>query len=288
MGDRQPAASSGPPSAEMDLPGEASRLHPGEARAVVWAMSALGLLVAAMTVAWVLLGDRLVPPAEYKALAVAAVLAAGATGVVTAAYSRQRNVGMERAYSGHLEGLSRRLRDLAYRDSLTGLYNHRYFQEELAHEVERAQRYGQPLSLLMLDVDHFKQVNDTYGHMMGDTLLSYVAQALAGRLRSADVAARYGGDEFAVILPETDQTQAVAVAEKLTTALSADRRWQSALLESLGVGISFGVAAFPDDGRSADDLLGAADRRLYGAKRRRRVRPRAKGPPPTVTQIQSV
>jgi len=231
-------------------------------------MWAMGLLVVAITVAWVLLGDRLVSPDEHKALEVAAVVVAAASGVFIAAYSRQRNVARERAYSSHLEGLSRRLRYLAYRDSLTGLYNHRYFQEELAHEVERAQRYGQPLSVLMLDVDRFKEVNDTYGHLMGDTLLSYVAQVIAAQLRSSDVAARYGGDEFAVILPETDQTKAIAVAEKLSNAVSADHRWQGALLENLGVGISFGVAAFPDDGRTADDLLGAADRRLYAAKRR--------------------
>ncbi len=251
-------------------------------------MSALGSLVVAITVTWVVLGDRIVPPEEHKLLGVAAVLLTAATGVFIAAHSRRRNVGMERAYSRHLEHLSRRLRDLAYRDSLTDLYNHRFFQEELAREVERAQRYGQPLSVLMLDVDRFKEVNDTYGHMMGDTLLSYVAQALASRLRSSDVAARYGGDEFAVILPETDETQAIAVAEKLGKAVSADRRWQGALLENLGVGISFGVATFPGDGRTADDLLGAADRRLYGAKRRRQHHPRPREPRPPVAPLQGV
>lgn len=288
MGERQPAASLGPMSAETVLPGDTCRPHFRETGTATWAMSALGSLVVAITVTWVVLGDRFVAPEEHKLLGVAAVLLTAATGVFIAAYSRRRNVGMERAYSRHLEHLSRRLRDLAYRDSLTDLYNHRYFQEELAREVERAQRYGQPLSVLMLDVDRFKDVNDTYGHMMGDTLLSYVAQALASRLRSSDVAARYGGDEFAVILPETDETQAIAVAEKLGSAVSADRRWQGALLENLGVGISFGVATFPGDGRTADDLLGAADRRLYGAKRRRQHQPRPREPRPPVAPLQSV
>jgi diguanylate cyclase (GGDEF)-like protein len=272
MGEGQPAASSVLSSEEIVPPDDALRPHFRDTGALMWAMWGVGLAVVAITVAWVLLGDRLVSPEEHKVLGVAAVLVAAATGISMAAYGRQRNVARERAYSSHLEGLSRRLRHLAYRDSLTSLYNHRYFQEELAHEVERAQRYGKPLSVLMLDVDRFKEVNDTYGHLMGDTLLSYVAQVIAAELRSSDVAARYGGDEFAVILPETDQTRALTVAEKLSGAISVDRRWQGALLESLGAGISFGVAAFPDDGRTADDLLGAADRRLYGAKRRRRPR----------------
>lgn len=275
MGERQPAARSVLSSEETVPPDDALRPHFQGTGVVMWALWALGLLAFTITVAWVLLGDRLVSPEDHKVLGMAAVLVAAATGVIIAAHGRQRNVARERAYSSHLEGLSRRLRDLAYRDSLTGLYNHRYFQEELAHEVERAQRYGKPLSVLMLDVDRFKEVNDTYGHLMGDTLLSYVAQIITAGLRSSDVAARYGGDEFAVILPETDQTRALTVAEKLSGAISADRRWQGALLENLGVGISFGVAAFPSDGRTADDLLGAADRRLYGAKRRR---PPRRGP----------
>jgi len=266
----QPAASSVVLPEEMVTPGDTWRPLSQGTGAVMWVMWSVGLVVVAIMVGWVLLGDRFLPPKEHKALGVAAVLVAAASGLFIAAYRRQKNVALERAYSSHLEGLSRRLRHLAYRDSLTDFYNHRYFQEQLAHEVERAQRYGQPLSVLMLDVDRFKEVNDTYGHMMGDTLLTYLAQVIKARLRSSDVAARYGGDEFAVILPETDQTKAIAVAEKLSTAVCADRRWQGALLEKLGVGISCGVATFPDDGRTPDDLLVSADRRLYAAKERRR------------------
>jgi len=235
----------------------------------MWTMRAVGLLVLAATVGWALLGDRFLPPKEQKVLEVVAILMAAASAIFIAAYTQRRNVDMERAYSSHLETLSRHLRCLAYRDSLTGLYNHRYFQEQLVHEVERAQRYGHHLSVLMLDVDRFKQVNDTYGHLMGDTLLSYVARLISAKVRSSDMAARYGGDEFAVILPETGQETAIGVAEKLTKAVSAGRHWQGALLGNLGVGICFGVASFPDDGRTADDLLVCADRRLYGAKSRR-------------------
>ena len=236
---------------------------------LLWAVRALGLLVVVAMVGWTLVGDRFLPLDEQKALQVAAILVAAASAIFIAAYTQRLNVDMERAYSSHLEALSRHLRYLAYRDALTGLYNHRYFQEQLTHEVERAQRYGHQLAVLMLDVDRFKQVNDTYGHLMGDTLLNYVAQLISAKVRSSDMAARYGGDEFAVILPETDPAKAIAVAEKLRKAVSADRHWQGALLDNLGVGICFGVACFPDDGRTADDLLVCADRRLYSAKGRR-------------------
>jgi diguanylate cyclase (GGDEF)-like protein len=269
MGERQPTAPFDLPSEELIPAGDAWRSHLPKTDRVMWAMRAVGLLVLSAAVGWTLLGGHLVSSKEQKVLEVVAILVAAASAIFIAAYTQRRNVDMERAYSSHLEALSRHLRYLAYRDFLTGLYNHRYFQEQLAHEVERAQRYGHQLSVLMLDVDRFKQVNDTYGHLMGDTLLSYVARLVSAKVRSSDVAARYGGDEFAVILPETDQEKAIAVAEKLRKAVSADRHWQGALLGNLGVGICFGVASFPDDGRTADDLLVCADRRLYSAKGRR-------------------
>jgi diguanylate cyclase (GGDEF)-like protein len=269
MGERHPAAPFDPSSDGLIPPGDDWRAYLPKTDRLMWPLRALGLLVLSATIGWTLLGDHFVSPQEQKVLEVSAILVVAASAIFIAAYTRRRNVDVERAYSSHLESLSRHLRYLAYRDFLTGLYNHRYFHEQLAHEVERAQRYGHHLSVLMLDVDHFKQVNDTYGHLMGDTLLSYVARLVSAKVRSSDMAARYGGDEFAVILPETDQHKAIAVAEKLRKAVSADRHWQGALLGNLGVGICFGVASFPDDGRTADDLLVCADRRLYGAKSRR-------------------
>jgi diguanylate cyclase (GGDEF)-like protein len=281
MGERRPTAPFDSSSDELIPAGDAWRAYLPKTDRGAWAMRAVGLLVLSATVGWTLLGDHFVPPEEQRILGVFAILVAAASAVLIAAYTRRRNVDVERAYSSHLEALSRRLRHLAYRDSLTGLYNHRYFQEELAHEVERAQRYGHHLSVLMLDVDRFKQVNDTYGHLMGDTLLSYVAQLISAKVRSSDVAARYGGDEFAVVLPETDQEKAMAVAEKLRKAISGDQHWQGALLGNLGVGISFGVASLPDDGRTADDLLVCADQRLYSAKRRRPRPPRQRKKQPS-------
>lgn len=274
MGERQRAAPFTLPADGLSPVGDAwEPLAPKADRAsrVVWLA---GLVLVAVTVGCVLLNGLFLSSGGQNVLDGAVVLAAAAGAFFLSGYARRRNVDLERTYSSHLETLSRRLRDLAYRDGLTGLYNHRYFQEQLAHEVGRAQRYGHRLSVLMLDVDRFKEVNDTYGHLMGDTLLTYVAQLVASKLRTSDIAARYGGDEFAVILPETDQEKALAVAGKLGQAVSGDRRWQGALLENLGVGISFGVASFPDDGRTADDLLVCADRRLYAAKGRRTRRMR--------------
>jgi diguanylate cyclase (GGDEF)-like protein len=274
MGERQRAAPSDLPSNGVPPLGDAWEPPPQETDRASWITHLAGLLLVAVTIGCVLLNDRFLSPREQSVLDVAVILMAAASAFFLSGYARRRNVDMERAYSSHLETLSRRLRDLAYRDGLTGLYNHRYFQEQLAHEVGRAQRYGHRLSVLMLDVDRFKEVNDTYGHLMGDTLLTYVAQLIATKLRTSDIAARYGGDEFAVILPETGQEKALAVAQKLGQAVGSDRRWQGALLENLGVGISFGVATFPDDGRMADDLLVCADRRLYATKARRTRRTR--------------
>ena len=124
------------------------------------------------------------------------VLFLAAYSIFLAAHSRSTHVDLERAYSAHLEELSQRLRNMAYRDALTGLFNHRYFYEQLAHEVERSVRYNQPLTLLLMDMDNFKYINDTYGHMAGDKFLGMVGQAISRQIRLSDIGARYGGDEF--------------------------------------------------------------------------------------------
>jgi diguanylate cyclase (GGDEF)-like protein len=156
-------------------------------------------------------------------------------------------------------------RNLADRDPLTGFFNHRYLHERLSEEVVRAIRRRRPVSVLMLDLDDFKLVNDTFGHVYGDRVLVYVAETLRANLRASDVAARYGGDEFAVILPETTAEEATAVAERVLEAFRehpflADGR------APLPVGTSIGIACHPADGRTATELIGAADARLYAAK----------------------
>ena len=156
-------------------------------------------------------------------------------------------------------------RNLADRDPLTGFYNHRYLHERLSEEVVRAIRAQREVSVVMLDLDDFKLVNDTFGHVYGDRVLVFVAETIRANLRASDVATRYGGDEFALILPETSARNAVVVCERIQAAFraapfSADGR------TPLPVGTSIGVATHPADGRTATELIAAADAGLYVAK----------------------
>ena len=156
-------------------------------------------------------------------------------------------------------------RNLADRDPLTGFFNHRYLHERLAEEVVRAVRTHRSLSVVMLDLDDFKLVNDSFGHLYGDGVLVHVAELIRSSLRASDVPARYGGDEFALILPETSAEDAGAVAARMLAAFretpfSADGR------VPFPTGASMGIATYPQDGRSATELLAIADRGLYDAK----------------------
>jgi len=164
------------------------------------------------------------------------------------------------------------LEQLLIVDEKTGLYNFREFQRRLKDEWQRAERYVQPLSLVMLDLDHFKRINDSLGHQAGDRVLRELATLVAGGARANDVAARYGGEEFAVILPHTDAEMAVRVAERIRNAVK-----QFVFLEGerpVRVTVSAGVATYPatPDLDSADALLHAADLALYEAKERGRDR----------------
>jgi diguanylate cyclase (GGDEF)-like protein len=160
---------------------------------------------------------------------------------------------------------NRKLNELSVTDGLTGLYNHRYFVRALEAEYKRAIRYKRSLALLLLDIDHFKNVNDTYGHPCGDLVLKEIAALLKGCLRSADVAARYGGDEIAVILPETSESKASEVAEKLRRQLEKSSfEWEG---NSFSLTCSIGVAAVPETHINHwNELLCSADKSLYRAK----------------------
>jgi diguanylate cyclase (GGDEF)-like protein len=157
-------------------------------------------------------------------------------------------------------------------DPLTGLYNKRYFKQALPYEIARAQRYGKPMSLLMIDIDHFKQLNDIHGHPKGDQVLAAMGGTLAEALRSTDFSFRYGGEEFAVILPETRLENAFQVAEHLRAVLQERLSRQLSPCGQGTVTASLGLAAFPYDGASVELLLNHADHCLYKAKQQGRNR----------------
>jgi diguanylate cyclase (GGDEF)-like protein len=160
-------------------------------------------------------------------------------------------------------------RALADRDPLTGFYNHRYLHERFGEEVVRAQRSGSPLSVLMLDLDDFKLVNDTFGHLFGDRVLAWTAEMIRSTLRASDIPARYGGDEFAILLPDTVFEAAQHAAERIRSAFAA-AAFTDGGRSPVPVAVTIGAATFPPDGRSATELIAAADKRLYAEKRARR------------------
>jgi len=157
------------------------------------------------------------------------------------------------------------LQTLSVTDALTGVPNRRYWDLRLAEEIARAQRYRYPLAVLMVDIDHFKRVNDTYGHQVGDVALQQVASRLRSNLRRTDVLARYGGEEFGVLAPQTSLEAAKVLAERLRHAIASEPIWVNSDL-SIPLTISVGVAVFPEHGQNESDLVAAADAALYRAK----------------------
>lgn len=158
------------------------------------------------------------------------------------------------------------LRQLATRDQLTGLLNRREFDRIMTEEAERCRRFGQPLALVMVDIDHFKAVNDTHGHQAGDAVLRAIAKTLTGQLRTVDRVARIGGEEFALVLMQTGRSAATEVAQRVVEAVAAS----PVVIESgasLRLTISAGVAVLPEDVSWLELLIGAADRSLFAAKR---------------------
>jgi diguanylate cyclase (GGDEF)-like protein len=159
------------------------------------------------------------------------------------------------------------LKRLATRDPMTGCLNRRAFNEEFAALFQRARVGGQPLSCVMLDIDHFKRVNDSFGHAVGDRVIQEVAKKLHEASRSGDLVCRYGGEEFCVVVPGLEMVQAMAFAERLR--LSVERECASALrdIEGLHVTVSLGVDVLTDQVPSPSALIDRADHGLYRAKR---------------------
>jgi diguanylate cyclase (GGDEF)-like protein len=165
-----------------------------------------------------------------------------------------------------LERLNEVLREMAIRDGLTGLYNHRFFYEALWKEIDRSTRHGHVFSLIFIDVDFFKRYNDTYGHPEGDKVLRDLAEIFKKRLRKTDLIARYGGEEFVMLLPETHRDIARRVAEEIRKRVE-EHPFEGEEVQPLGkVTVSMGLAVFPGDGSDGDSLIKSADAALYEAK----------------------
>jgi len=165
------------------------------------------------------------------------------------------------------------LYELAITDGLTQLYIHRYFQLRLKEEIERTQRYGEPFSLVMIDIDHFKSFNDLYGHQMGDEVLRMIARILKEKIRSIDVAARYGGEEFAIIVPETDSERVAIFAERLRKIIE-ETNFNGQGNTPLKITTSIGTASYAEkdieEKTTGEILISRADQALYRAKKQGR------------------
>ncbi len=161
-----------------------------------------------------------------------------------------------------------RVKQLAYLDGLTGIFNRRFFELRILEEMERARRYGSGMAVIMADIDQFKKLNDEFGHLLGDEVLRQVSSLFHQQLRKIDVVCRYGGEEFAILLTQTNPQQAVAIAEKLRRLVES---YQFPGVPRT-VTISAGVAAFPSEGTGRDELVRAADNGLYAAKQAGRNR----------------
>jgi diguanylate cyclase (GGDEF)-like protein len=234
-------------STRKPLPNELAWLKPPRLLRIVLPYIATGVGLGLL--ALVTLRTSLVPPIYIRGAAY------GAIALTVLVLLRQFVVLRENVL------LRERTEELAITDSLTGVFNRRHLNQMLAWEVGRAERFRHPLTLLMMDVDGFKQYNDTYGHPQGDVALKAIAQTLAGQARRIDILARYGGDEFVMILPETNRYGAVAAAHRLQEAVAACAVPGTALRLSVGIG-TFRA------GLSPEQLVEEADKDLYREKPR--------------------
>lgn len=163
--------------------------------------------------------------------------------------------------------LLEKVEQLAITDELTQIYNHRYFNNALSNEIYRAKRYKHPLSLVIIDIDNFKNYNDLYGHIYGNFILVVLADIFRRSVRPTDIVARYGGEEFAIILPETNKDTAVIFAERIRKEVADSCRPEKNMQIMSGVTVSLGIAAFNTDADNEEDLVKRADEAMYEAKK---------------------
>jgi diguanylate cyclase (GGDEF)-like protein len=192
------------------------------------------------------------------------------SGKITHFVSVNEDISVRKAYEEKMRVLNIELEQMAMTDFLTGLNNRRYFIQRGADEVKRTKRNGEPMVLLMLDIDEFKKVNDTYGHETGDLALQQVASVMSTSLREIDILGRMGGEEFAVLLPNTSLEEALLLAERVRQSI--ENISFEKIKGELKITASIGVAAFTDEMSDIDDLLRNADEALYQAKRNGRNR----------------
>ena len=157
-------------------------------------------------------------------------------------------------------------------DALTGAYNRRFFDEMLKQQIALAKRRDESLGLVIVDLDYFKKVNDTYGHIVGDQVLQQISRIMKNSIRSSDVLARYGGEEFVIVMPSIDLTNALKKAEGIRQHIESVRFNVDTFGRSIQITISIGVASFPEHGAEYDALVAAADSALYKAKEKGRNR----------------
>jgi diguanylate cyclase (GGDEF)-like protein len=220
---------------------------------------------------------RITSPIEEMAKSMS-LIAGGDYEVEFRPVSSKDEIGVvSRAFSSLIKSVkeySEKLRELSITDALTGLFNQREFRARFEKEWERSTRYGNNLSFLMIDIDLFKRFNDEFGHQKGDEVLKAVAVILKDNIRDADTAFRYGGEEFSVILPQTDLKRAEIAAEKLRVAAERLEPFSSEDSKERRITISVGVSSFPECTNSREELIRLADEALYEAKEmgRNRVR----------------
>lgn len=201
-----------------------------------------------------------------------AALQAGAMDFLVKSEFTPRMLARSVRYARKLGDTLQQLQELATRDALTGLKNRREFERLMAEEWQRSARFQRAFALVVCDIDHFKKVNDTYGHAAGDIVLKHVASLLGGQLRTVDHLARVGGEEFAIIMVETNRDEAVQTIQRLLVLLAESPCALPGLPEPITVTLSAGLAMMPDDGETTPTLFEAADKALYTAKRTGRNR----------------
>ncbi len=178
-----------------------------------------------------------------------------------------RDITERKQMEDSLREVNKKLENLSIRDCLTNLYNRRYAYEVLESEYNRAKRYNKALSCLMIDIDYFKRINDLYGHLFGDKVLSYFSSFLSGMIRSTDVISRYGGEEFLIILTEVNMKGAVDFAERLRDAISRHKVEDKEKNIHIALTVSIGVSSYTGHVSDKEELVSHADMALYEAKR---------------------